>query len=56
MQQINTVVHLGAARAGKGLADAEELLIDLLADPFDFIDEFVVKLSAMVSECCLPKA
>lgn len=27
VNQINTIMHLGAPRAGKGLADAEELLI-----------------------------
>jgi hypothetical protein len=27
MNQVNTVVHLGAARAREGLADAEEFLV-----------------------------
>ena len=45
--QIDAVQHLGARRAGKRLRDAEQLLVDLLVDPFCLLDEFHVELPAM---------
>lgn len=44
LYQVDTIQHLGARRAAEGLRDTEELLEDLLIDPFCLLHEFVVEL------------
>lgn len=43
--QVDAVQHLGAGGPGQRLRDAEQLLEDLLVDPFCLFDEFLVELA-----------
>jgi hypothetical protein len=49
MDQADAVQHLGAARPGKGLAHAEQLLVQLLVDPLQLLHKLVVKLESYIS-------